>query len=152
MDKNNRKLPENLAAKHRARKRIVQALYQIQFNHSEASKVIEQFMDEQDFRKVDAEFFEKTLTDIEKNKTQLGNLIEPYLDREKSNLGAVEYAILLLASHELLNCIETPFKVVINEAILMAQSFGGEGSHTFINGVLYQVARKTRSLEMGENS
>jgi len=152
MDKrNNKKMAEPLAAKHRARKRIIQALYQTHFNHMAAIDVIDQFLEEQDFSKVDVDFFREVLLGVEKNKTELQAMIDPFLGREKVSMGAIEYAVLMLATFELLNHIQTPFKVIINEAILMTQAFGGEGSHTFVNGVLYKIAQQTRAVEMGES-
>ena len=147
-NKKNKRLPEPLARKHRARKRLVQALYQMHYNDMTARVVIEQFLEEQDFNKVDTEFFKSALRYIETNKTEIEAQIDPHLGREKSSLGAVEYAILTMATYELLKHIETPFKVVINEAILMATEFGAEGGHIFVNGVLTQVAAATRKTEV----
>jgi N utilization substance protein B len=144
----NKHIPEPLARKHRARKRLVQALYQMHFNDMSAKVVIEQFLEEQDFLKVDTEFFKVALQYIESNRTEIESCIDPHLGREKASLGAVEYAILTMATYELLKHLETPFKVVINEAILMATEFGAEGSHTFVNGVLTHVATDTRKAEM----
>ncbi len=146
--KKNKRLPEPLARKHRARKRLVQALYQMHYNDMTARVVIEQFLEEQDFNKVDTEFFKSALRYIEANKDEIEAQIDPHLGRDKSSLGAVEYAILTMATYELLKHIETPFKVVINEAILMATEFGAEGGHIFVNGVLTQVATATRKTEM----
>jgi len=148
-NKKHKRLPEPLARKHRARKRLVQALYQMHYNEMTAKVVIEQFLEEQDFNKVDTEFFKSALRYIETNRTEIEAQIDPHLGRDKSALGAVEYAILTMATYELLNHIETPFKVIINEAILMATEFGAEGGHIFVNGVLTQVAAKTRALEIG---
>ncbi len=145
--KKNKRLPEPLARKHRARKRLVQALYQMHYNDMTAKVVIEQFLEEQDFAKVDTDFFKSALKYIETNREEIESHIDPHLGREKNSLGAVEYAVLLMATYELLNHIETPFKVVINEAILMATEFGGEGGHTFVNGVLTKVAQATRKHE-----
>ncbi|WP_154224105.1 transcription antitermination factor NusB [Marinicella rhabdoformis] len=146
--KKNKRLPEPLARKHRARKRLVQALYQMHFNDLSAKTVIEQFLEEQDFAKVDTEFFKQALRYIEANRSEVESIIDPHLGRDKNAIGAVEYAVLNMATYEFLNHIETPFKVIINEAILMATEFGAEGGHTFVNGVLTQVAKKTRAAEM----
>jgi N utilization substance protein B len=151
-NKKNKRLPEPLARKHRARKRLVQALYQMHYNDMSARVVIEQFLEEQDFIKVDTDFFKTALHFIETNKTAIEAEIDPHLGRDKSSLGAVEYAILTMATYELMNHIETPFKVVINEAILMATEFGAEGGHIFVNGVLTQVAAATRQAELGAES
>lgn len=146
--KKNKRLPEPLARKHRARKRLVQALYQMHFNDLSAKTVIEQFLEEQDFAKVDTEFFKQALRYIEANRSEVEAIIDPHLGRDKNAIGAVEYAVLNMATYEFLNHIETPFKVIINEAILMATEFGAEGGHTFVNGVLTQVAKQTRAAEM----
>jgi N utilization substance protein B len=148
--KKNKRLPEPLARKHRARKRLVQALYQMHYNDMTAKVVIEQFLEEQDFNKVDTDFFKSALKYIESNREEIESYIDPHLGREKESLGAVEYAVLLMATYELLNHLETPFKVVINEAILMATEFGGEGGHTFVNGVLTKVAAATRKFETNQ--
>ena len=149
--KKNKRLPEPLARKHRARKRLVQALYQMHYNDMSARVVIEQFLEEQDFIKVDTEFFKVALQYIEANRTEIEAYIDPHLGREKESLGAVEYGILTLATYELLKHLETPFKVVINEAILMATEFGAEGSHTFVNGVLTHIAAATRKVEVAQH-
>ena len=143
-----KRLPEPLARKHRARKRLVQALYQIHYNDMTAKVVINQFLEEQDFNKVDTDFFKSALQYIESNREEIESYIDPHLGRDKSSLGAVEYAVLVMATYELLKHIETPFKVVINEAILMATEFGAEGGHTFVNGVLTKVAAATREIEV----
>ncbi len=147
-NKKQKRIPEPLARKHRARKRLVQALYQMHYNDMTARVVIEQFLEEQDFNKVDTDFFKTALRYIETNKEEIEAYIDPHLGREKSSLGAVEYAVLTMATYELLKHIETPFKVVINEAILMATEFGGEGGHIFVNGVLTKVAAATRKAEI----
>ncbi|MCL4151639.1 UNVERIFIED_CONTAM: hypothetical protein GTU68_032606 [Idotea baltica] len=118
------------------------------YNDMTAKVVIEQFLEEQDFNKVDTEFFKSALQYIEANKAEIESYIDPHLGREKASLGAVEYAVLNMATYELLNHIETPFKVIINEAILMATEFGAEGGHIFVNGVLTQVAAATRKAEI----
>lgn len=146
--KKNKRLPEPLARKHRARKRLVQALYQMHYNDMTGREVINQFLEEQDFNKVDTDFFRSALKYIESNREEIESYIDPHLGREKNSLGAVEYAVLLMATYELLKHIETPFKVVINEAILMATEFGAEGGHTFVNGVLTKVAAATRKAEI----
>jgi N utilization substance protein B len=54
---------------------------------------------------------------------------------------------LRLATLELVQCIETPYKVVINEAIELAKSYGAQDSHKFINGVLDKAVKTLRKHE-----
>jgi N utilization substance protein B len=38
--------------------------------------------------------------------------------------------------------------VIINEAVELAKGFGAEQSHKYINGVLDNIARRTRAAEI----
>jgi N utilization substance protein B len=81
----------------------------------------------------------------------LRNSITPYLDRPVKELSPVEHALLLLATCELRDHPETPYKVVINEAIELAKSFGGTDGHKYVNGVLDKLAAELRSAEVKRN-
>ena len=60
-------------------------------------------------------------------------------------LGAIERSMLRLASAELLEG-ETPPRVVIQEAVSLAERFGSAESARFVNGVLDAVARRLGRL------
>jgi N utilization substance protein B len=72
----------------------------------------------------------------------------PYLDRPIGELSPIERAILLVGAYELAERLETPYRVVINEAIELAKSFGGTDGHRYINGVLDKLAPQLRSAEV----
>lgn len=57
-------------------------------------------------------------------------------------MAPVDRNVLRLGLHELLECPDTPPVVVINEAIELARTFGGEDSPKFVNGVLDGIRRK----------
>ena len=44
--------------------------------------------------------------------------------------------------------IDVPYKVVINEAVELAKTFGATDGHKFINGVLDKLAQRERSVEI----
>ncbi|MFI3180302.1 MAG: transcription antitermination factor NusB, partial [Methylococcales bacterium] len=69
-------------------------------------------------------------------------------DREVDAIDPVERAVLRLATYELLHAQDTPYKVIINEAINLAKDFGADGSHRYINGILDKVAQKQRPDEI----
>ena len=147
--KNNKqkRIPEHLAAKRRARKRLVQALYQWQMNKSPVNEIVSQFLTEQDMGKVDQPFFQKSLHSIVDNMEQIEAEILPLLERSTFSVGAVERAIMMIGIFELKNHIETPYKVILNEAIELAKQYGGDGAHTFINGTLHKASKKLRPME-----
>ena len=62
-------------------------------------------------------------------------------------LSPVEHAVLLLSTYELLHHLEIPYRVVINEAVELAKSFGGTDGYKFVNGVLDKLALRLRTVE-----
>lgn len=54
-------------------------------------------------------------------------------------IGTVEKNILRLAIAELRFFLETPAKVIINEALELARAYVGEESRAFVNGILDRV-------------
>lgn len=70
------------------------------------------------------------------------------IDRPIGEISPVERAILLLGAYELTYRLETPYRVVINEAIELAKSFGGTEGHRYVNGVLDKLAPSVRAAEV----
>jgi transcription antitermination protein NusB len=60
-------------------------------------------------------------------------------------LGAIERCVLRIAAAELRQ-METPARVVLQEAVRMAERFGSEQSAKFVNGVLDALARRLEKL------
>ena len=95
---------------------------------------------------VDSKYFRELLNGVAKNTAELDEKMTPYLtERTVDELGQVELAVLRIAIYELMKRHDVPYKVVINEAIDLAKTFGAEESHKFINGVLDKVAPTIRT-------
>lgn len=56
-------------------------------------------------------------------------------------IARIDLAILRLASYELLTQKKEPAKVIIDEAVELAKSYGNENSSKFINGVLGTILK-----------
>jgi N utilization substance protein B len=56
--------------------------------------------------------------------------------------------VLLLGAYELANLPEIPYRVVINEGVELAKTFGGSDGHKFVNGVLDKLAAQLRAVEV----
>ncbi len=83
-----------------------------------------------------SEYMDKVLK-IKSFIPQIDPLIEkaaPQFPIEK--IAKIDAAILRLSVYELLFEKKEPEKVVIDESVELAKQFGGEGSPSFINGVL----------------
>ncbi len=64
-----------------------------------------------------------------------------------ARLAATDRAVLRVAIAELLTRPGSPARVVLDEAIEIARTFGSEESGGFVNGVLDQAARRLRPAE-----
>ncbi|MCG7897747.1 MAG: transcription antitermination factor NusB [Candidatus Thiodiazotropha lotti] len=135
-----------------ARRHAVQAIYQWQMAGQDVSDIANQFLEEQELSSFEVPYFQDLLQGVPCNLGQLDELLKPSLDRAIDSVDPVERAILRIGAYELQHKIEVPYRVVINEAVEMAKVFGAEQGHKFVNGVLDQVARKVRAVEMGAKS
>jgi N utilization substance protein B len=74
----------------------------------------------------------------------LSAAIAPCLDRPLEQLSPVERAVLLVAAFELKNHVDIPYRVVINEAVELAKTFGGADGYKYVNGVLDKLSAQLR--------
>ncbi len=138
------------SARRKARRFTLQALYQWQLAGAAVSDIEAQFLANQDFAKVDREYFHDLLHGVLGQVKTLDDLLTPYLDRRVEELSQVEKAILRLGAFELKERQDVPYRVVINEGIELAKVFGAEDSFKYVNGVLDKLARQLRYAEASE--
>ena len=81
-------------------------------------------------------------------KDKLTEQIGAHIDRPFAELSPVEACILMMGAFELSNHPETPYRVVINEAIELTKAFGGTDGHKYVNGVLDHLAPQLRPDEV----
>jgi N utilization substance protein B len=141
---------EIIRRRQRARKILVQALYQWQFNESDISEIQAQYITENNPDKFDQQYFCDVLKGVTSDVKKLDEEIIPLFDRAINLINPVEFAILRLSTYEFIHCLDVPFKVVIDEAISLSKTFGATEGHRYVNGVLHQLAEKLRPLELSK--
>ncbi len=134
------------SARRRSREFALQGLYAWQIARSNVAEIAAQLEEARDFDKADRDYFQMLLGGAVNEAAELQLLIAPALDRRVEELSPVERGILMLAAHELRSCPEVPYKVVINEAVELAKSFGGTDGYKYVNGVLDKLAKSLRPL------
>ena len=72
----------------------------------------------------------------------------PRLDRPLAEISPIERGIMWIGAYEFQHCPDVPWRVVLNECIELAKSFGGTDGHKYVNGVLHQLASQLRPLEV----
>lgn len=103
-------------------------------------------------KKVDEPYFRQGIEGCKTKRLELEQLFTPYLDRDLSQVGPVEHALLLLGTYELTQRTDVPYKVVINEAIDLCKDFGAQESHKYINGVLDKIAYQKQKAKQAEKA
>ena len=137
--------------KQKARRLLVQALYSWELGGADLIDIEAEFRVDNDMSKVDTGLFHDILFGVPKHLTDIDASYEPYLDRENKDLDPVSRAVLRIASYEMLYSIEVPYKVVINEGVNLAKTYGPTDAYKFINGVLDKVAVDKRAIEVAAN-
>jgi len=132
--------------RHKAREAAVQALYQWQLTEQLPNE--EQFIFDHQLDGVDLEYFHHLVSEIPTHMHELDDQLLPHLDREVGEVDPVERAILRLGAYELEFQLQVPYKVVLDEAVELARTFGAEHGYKFVNAVLDKVALKLRTAEV----
>lgn len=128
-------------SRRKSRELALQALYEWQLSGNSTSDIAQTLKQTKAFAASDESYFSRLLSGATSEADELEKLIAPHLDRPFKSLSPIERGILLLSGYELLREKEVPYKVVINEAVELAKSFGGTDGHRYVNGVLDKVAR-----------
>lgn len=131
-----------------ARRYAIQALYTWQLTGNELVDIDSDFCSEHDMGGVEVKYFQELLHQVVLHRGELDDHLTPLLDRTVDEVDPVELAILRMGAYELEFRLDVPYRVVINESVELAKTFGAEHGHKFVNGILDGVAKKLRVAEM----
>jgi N utilization substance protein B len=144
----NRKPTAAKSQRRRARELAVQGLYQWLVAGGEASVIDAQLQEHEGYAKCDSVHFDALLRGCIEQAAVLDAALARHVDRKTTELSPIEHAVLMIGAYELQHCMDIPYKVVINEAVELAKSFGGTDGHKYVNGVLDKVAADLRPAEV----
>ena len=134
-------------SRRRSREFAVQSLYQWRVGRNRADDIARQTAEAEGFGKGDSAYYTRLFNGTVAQAASLEAEIAPMLDRRVEELAPIEFVILLLGAFELKHVPEVPYRVVINEAVELAKSFGGTDGHKYVNGVLDKLAQRLRVAE-----
>lgn len=140
------------AARHKARRLAVQALYQLVFGEEAIEDVIADRLSEVDPNKTDCEYFKQIVYGVFNQTDELDQAYKPYITRQLKDLTPIERSVLRLATYEMQTSYDVPYRVIINEALQLAKTFGTSEGYKFVNGVLDKLAKKLRSGETQQHT
>lgn len=124
--------------RHLSRIIIMQSLYEWDFKNKEVNiedilqRNIDNFIED-----CDPDFIKKNAMGVSQNIDKIDEIIKKTAPEwPLDQIAVIDKTILRLSIYELAFQKEIPPKVVINEAVELAKSYGSESSSKFINGVL----------------
>ena len=134
-------------ARSRSRRRALQAVYAWQLSGAGERDLIAQFAHEQAHEIADLVYFEDLVRGVLRHAGELDAALAGHLDRTVEEVDPIERAALRIAAYELVHRPDVPYRVVINEAVELAKTFGGTDGHRYVNGVLDRLAPRLRPHE-----
>lgn len=135
----------------KARRLLAQALYSWDMGGTDLVSIEAEFHTDNNMATVDTELFHEVLHGVPKNLSEIDAAYQPHLDRQEEQLDPVSRAILRLSTYEMIFRIDVPYKVVINEGVNLAKTFGPTDAFKYINGILDRVAAEKRAIEVAAN-
>jgi N utilization substance protein B len=138
------------SARRRSRELAMQGLYEWLVSGSSAATIEAHIQEMDGFGKCDREHFDALLHSGIEQAAALDAVLARHVDRKTTLLSPVEHAVLMVGVFELMNCLDIPYRVAINEAVELAKTFGGTDGHRYVNGVLDKCAAELRTLERRE--
>jgi N utilization substance protein B len=140
--------PQAKSTRRRSRELALQGLYQWLLSGAEGGEIVAHIREMDGFDKCDRLHFDALLHGSIAEAAALDAVLARHVDRKTTELSPVEHAVLMIGTYELAHCIDIPYRVVINEAVELAKSFGGTDGHKYVNGVLDKAAGDLRAVEV----
>ena len=134
--------------RHAARRLAMQAVYAWELAGQELQELLAQFAQDPDYLKTDQDYFSRLLRGVVSDPDKLDGYLKPQLDRPLEQIDPVELAVLRIATLELLQQPEVPYRVVLNEAVALTKKFGAVDAHKYVNAVLDKLVPELRQLEL----
>ncbi len=127
-----------------AREAVIQTLYAKELGNEDAINQFDELLNEKKIKGKKAEFAKKLLNGILEHIDEIDEIIKNHLiDWSFDRLDKVDKQILRAGVYEL-KYTDTPFQIVIDEAVKIAKNFSEDKSKNFINGILDKVAKEIR--------
>jgi len=142
----------NPTARRHARHYALQAMYQWQISGAPVQEIEGQFLADQIKKTTDLDYFKELVNNIPAQQVELDKVFMPFIKRPIEELDPIELAVLRLATYEFVHRLDVPYRVSINEALELTKKFGSIEGYKFVNGVLDQVARKVRHIEVAADA
>lgn len=124
-----------MATRHQVRQAVISLLYAKEMG-SEMKEFTDEFLKEKKIRNDQKKFTQSLFLGINEHLNEIDEKLDELLkERDISQIGIIERAILRLGAYEIL-FTDTDSAVIINEGIELAKEMGSDSAPKFVNAVL----------------
>ena len=141
--------------RHLGRIIVLQSLYEIIFRQAcsdvsiDQDEIIERNKSRYKSSSKDDDFIEELINGVLKEADELDKRLQVLAPEwPLEQIARIDHLVLRIGAYELINHKDVPPKVVINEAVELAKSYGGDNSSKFVNGVLGSLLKDTHPSEV----
>lgn len=131
----------------KARKLILQCLYGTEISKNNISNIEKFIINKNNKKKLDFQYLQQLLIEIINRKDLIDKTIKQYTKINLKSLNLIELIIIRIATFELIYCEKIPYKVIINEALILSKNFSEKLGYTFINKILDKLAKNIRKTK-----
>ena len=139
---------KKISNRRKSRELVMKSIYRGLVNQIDINQIKKDIQEDPDYIRADQDLYEEMLLGVFKNIDSLKQEIESYIDRSYEELSPIELSIIYFSLYELKYSMSVPYKVVINEAVEIAKTYGGADGYKYINGILNQAAKANRVNEV----
>ena len=139
---------KKISNRRKSRELVMKSIYRGLVNQIDINQIKKDIQEDPDYIRADQDLYNEMLLGVFKNIDSLKQEIESYIDRSYEELSPIELSIIYFSLYELKYSVSVPYKVVINEAIEIAKTYGGADGYKYINGILNQAAKANRTDEI----
>jgi len=141
-----------MGRRRRARETALQVLYELEFNDAGQDAILLRRKTEEAAKPEESAYTDWLVRGVSDRKDEIDGLIQKAARHWRvARMGLIDRNILRLSVYEMLEEKTLVPAIVINEAVDIARSYGGDESAAFVNGVLDAV-RKDRFGEAATSS
>ncbi len=137
--------------RHQARESALETLYAWHSGGSDNSDLphlLAGRIHEEERSSQDENYLRELVYGVTEEMDALDELIKPAIRRSLKSVASIELNVLRLATWEMKNRLEIPYRVIINEALELTRAYADESARGFINGVLDKIAKGLRPIEI----
>ena len=136
------------SARRKSRELALQGIYEYLLSGADVGVILAFARERLPTIKLDEAHFSALVEGATQGQADLDAELAPFLDRTLAELSPIEHAAMLIGAYELKHCIDIPYRVIINEAVELTQTFGGTDGFKYVNAVLDKLAAKLRAVEI----